>query len=527
MSQSIYLVNPAADFPAYFSAEAYVAQGLRPAAMIADLAIATLAALVPDSFDVRLCDENIGPVDFACGADVVGITGKISQWGRMKAIAKEFKRRGATVMIGGPYASLSPEVVEPHCDILVRGEIEEIAGELFSDLAAGRPKDVYQGTRPDMALSPMPRWDLYPNHGAVTGCVQTSRGCPFECDFCDVTQYLGRNQRHKPVANVIRELDALYRFGYRSIFLADDNFTVYRKRAKELLRAIRDWNRGLERGHVVLTTQISIDSAKDEELIRLCAEAGLSRVFIGIETPNEESLRESRKRQNLGVSLVDQIQRFYDRGIQVIAGMIVGFDNDGPDIFQRQLEFATQAAIPITSVGLLVAPAATPLYDRIQKEGRLVADGSEMAAMPWSTNIVPKRMTQEQLLNGIKWLANNLYSPEALGERTADFIQRLAKRDDPRSRASWPRHRPTVSQAHLDSRKLVRRLSWSGPKELKMLARMARALVTRPQAFDLIGGILLQYQQIRHMYAEGQFWEAQLASEPAPVLDRSPLPLAS
>ncbi len=527
MSKSIYLVNPAADFPAYFGAEVYAARGLRSTAVIGDLAIATVAAMVPEDFAIRLCDENVAPVDFACGADVVGITGKISQWGRMKAIAEEFRRRGATVMIGGPFASLSPEVVRPHCDVLVRGEIEEIAAELFSDLRAGRPREDYEGTRPDLALSPLPRWQLYPNHGALSGCVQTSRGCPFECEFCDVIQYLGRDQRHKPVDSVIRELEQMYRLGYRSVFLADDNFTIYRQRAKELLAAIRDWNRRQTGGPMTLTTQVSIDAAKDEELLRLCSEAGLSRVFIGIETPNEESLRASKKRQNLGVSLVDQIQRFYDHGIMVIGGMIVGFDNDGPDIFERQYEFATQAAIPITTLGTLVAPAATPLYDRMLEEGRLLADGSEIQATPWSTNIVPKLLTQEQLLSGVKWLANNLYSPAGFGDRVVSYVDKLGPRHDPRSLSPMQRYRRPVRPVIRDSRKLVWSLFLKGPEELKMLGRIVQALAKKPAAFDFVGSMLLQYQQIRYMYDKGQFWETQLASESVPVLDRSPLPLAS
>ena len=526
MPNSLYLINPVADSPAYFSAEAYAGFGYRPAAMIADLAIATVAAMVPDGFDVRLCDENIAPVDYDCGADVVGITGKISQWGRMRAIAGEFKKRGATVVIGGPYASLCPEVVEPHCDVLVRGEIEEIAGEVFSDLLSGRPKDYYEGTQPDLSLSPPDRWDLYPNDGAKTGCVQTSRGCPFECDFCDVIQYLGRKQRHKPVANVLHELDDQYRYGYRSVFLADDNFTAYRQRAKELLAAIRDWNRALPGAKMTFITQISIDAAKDEEMLRLLGEAGVSRVFIGIETPNAESLREARKRQNLGVNLVDQIQRFYDHGLMVIGGMIVGFDADGPDIFQRQYDFAAEAAIPVTSLGALVAPAATPLYDRMRREGRLVESGAETAALPWSTNIVPKRLTHGELLAGIKWLANNLYSPRSFGERVVRFIERFGDRRDPRSLEGQPwRDHAEGRPVDQDSAKLVRRVAWMGWKEARMIARIARQVIKKPPIFDFAASTVLHYCQIRYMYDRGSFWETQLADQASPAF--AALPIAS
>ena len=188
MRPSLYLINPAVDFPTYFGGEVYAGWDLRPATLMADLAIPTVAGMVPRDFDVRLCDENISPIEFDISADFVGITGKITQWGRMTAIAREFRRRGKVVLIGGPYASLSPEVVRPHCDIVVRGEAEDISEELFSDLRKGRWKPEYVGNRPDLARSPMPNWELYPNDRALLGTVQTSRGCPFECEFCDVIQ---------------------------------------------------------------------------------------------------------------------------------------------------------------------------------------------------------------------------------------------------------------------------------------------------------------------------------------------------
>jgi radical SAM superfamily enzyme YgiQ (UPF0313 family) len=186
VAKSIYLITPVADFPSYFSSEVFAARGLQPAISFADLAITTVAAFAPDDFSVTLCDELVSAIDFDTDADFVGITGKISQWGRMRSIAGEFRRRGRTVIIGGPYASLSPDVVRPHCDILIRGEIEEIAAEIFADLRSGTWKDEYVGTRPDLRTSPLPRWNLYPNDRAQLGTLQTSRGCPFDCEFCDV-----------------------------------------------------------------------------------------------------------------------------------------------------------------------------------------------------------------------------------------------------------------------------------------------------------------------------------------------------
>ncbi len=328
-------------------------------------------------------------------------------------------------------------------------------------------------------------------------------------------EYLGRNQRHKPVPNVLAELDDLYRLGYRSVFLADDNFTVVRRRAKELLVALREWNDRQTDGKVTFSTQLSIDSAKDDELLRLAAEAGLVLAFIGIETPNEESLRESSKRQNMGVDLVGQVGKLYDHGIAVIAGMIVGFDHDGPDIFRRQYEFATAAALPVVTLGALVAPAATRLHDRIEKEGRLMADGSEVAALPWSTNIRPKLLSQEELLAGIQWLANKLYSPEAFAGRVLDFVARVGERRDPKHRSGEAANgaRRSVDR---DGREIVKKLVALGPAEAKMAYKIFGAVSKKPAAFDFVKPWMFQYAQIRYMYERGQLWDTYLASHAAP-----------
>jgi radical SAM superfamily enzyme YgiQ (UPF0313 family) len=512
MRPSIYFVNPSADFPTYFGAENYRANGLAAATQMADLAIPTLAAMAAPELDVSLCDQNIDDVDLDTSADFVGITGKISQFAHMVSLSREFRARGKTVLIGGPFATLSPAVVRPHCDILVRGEIEEIAPEIFGDLASRRWKDEYVGNKPSLDLSPVPRWDLYHNDRALLGTVQTSRGCPFECEFCDVIQYAGRKQRHKRVSQILAELDVLYECGYRNVFLADDNFTVYRSRAREVLMALRDWNAHRPQGRVSFLTQVSIDAAKDDALLGLCAEAGLVTVFIGIETPNEESLRETKKRQNLRVDLVEEVHAFLARGIHVVGGMIVGFDSDGPEIFGRQLAFASASGIPIFSLGALVAPAATPLHARLAQAGRLKPRGSEVAAVPWTTNIIHPKFDEAELLNGLRWLGNNLYSPIALAERLLVFIDKLGKRRDGRQEEGmsfW-----NGKSVDADSMDVLSRLPSLGPEEDTMWTRIGRAIAGKPDAKDFVFAALLQYMQIRYMYDLGQFWEPRLAAEP-------------
>jgi radical SAM superfamily enzyme YgiQ (UPF0313 family) len=497
MSRLIYLINPAADAPSYWTSEVFGGWGFKPAVPVGDLAIATVAAFAPADFEVRLCDEGISPVDYDIDADFVGITGKVSQWQRMKAVAQEFRRRGKTVIIGGPYASLSPEVARPHCDILVEGEIEDIAEGFFADLRSGQWKSSYKGTKPDIRKSPLPRWDLYPNARAITATVQTSRGCPFECDFCDVIEYLGRKQRHKEVPQVLAELDQLYELGYRTVYLADDNFTVYRARAKELLAALHKWNAAHTDGTMQFSTQVSIDCVNDHEMLRMCADAGFVSVFVGIETPNEESLRGAKKRQNLKRNLVDDLQLFADHGIGVTAGMIAGFDGDGPNIFSVQHNFAMATAVPVFSVGALVAPDATPLRKRLAAEQRLYQDvAADGAGSPFSTNIIPKQMSREHLLNGLKWLFWELYKPSAFEERLSRYIDTSGSAYETHAVRPNSQLRPIETEGL----ELAWRVGELGSAEARMLSNLLEKVQKKPAAFQHVIGSLVMYAQVRFMF---------------------------
>ena len=515
MDRSIYLINPAADFPTYYGAEAYAGRGYQPAVFLADLVVPTLAAMVPPDFHVEICDEHLEPVNYDLPVDYVGITGKISQWGRTIAIASEFRRRGKTVIIGGPHASLSPEVVRPHCDILVRNELEDIAEEFFSDLRQGNWKEEYVGNQPDLAGTPIPRWDLYEkyNDRVLTVTVQTARGCPFLCEFCDVIQYVGRTQRHKPIEAIVAELDTVYRRGYRSVLLADDNTTANRRWVKEMLAAVADWNRRNEDGMMSLSTQLSIDAARDDEVLELCAESGMTHCFIGIETTNEESLVGTRKVQNLrkklrnstseNPTIVEQVDRFFAHGIGVTAGMICGFDQDGPGTFDMQFDFAMQSDIPILTLSALAAPNATPLHARLEAEGRLV-NGYEIPGHPWNTNLVPKSMTRDELTAGIRGLANRLYHPHNFGERVLGYIERLKflHGDGPS-----PYKRRSMRSVDRDTLALIADIPKLDPEAKKMWEAVMKRLPGNPGATVPIMEAFARYQQIRYMYENGNFWD--------------------
>jgi radical SAM superfamily enzyme YgiQ (UPF0313 family) len=384
-----------------------------------NIALPTLAALAPDDVELTIFDENIEPLDPYLHQhwDLVGITGYITQRERIFALASEFRQRGRLVAIGGPYASLSAATVRPHADVLFIGEAEQTWPEFLSDLRAGSWRSEYRTLETvDLNSSPLPAIATLKDGAYLAGVVQSSRGCPFECEFCDVIVYLSRKQRYKTPARVVEELEQFYQAGYRSVFLADDNFTAYRKQATATLVAIDDWNRG-KRERVQLATQLSIDAARDPELLDLAARAGIKQVFIGIETPSHEALREAKKRQNVRADLVADIRMFQARGISVQAGIIVGFDADTRDSFAAQFEFLQRAGIPSVLVNMLSAPEGTPLERRMRSENRLT--GAPPDAGHMGTNIVPKHMTAEELRRGAIWLLNKLFSPE-------NFLRRVA-----------------------------------------------------------------------------------------------------
>lgn len=492
---SIYLVVPQAMPQAYYGAECYALNGLNPTQLIADLSAVTVAAFVPADFHITLCDEHIQSIDLDTSCDIVALTGKETQAKRMLELADHFRARGKVVVIGGPFASLAPERVRSHCDILVRGEIEEIASQLFADLRNGCWDDEYVGDKPDLALTPPPRWDLYPNGRALIGNVQTSRGCPFECEFCDVPVYAGRLQRHKPVAHVLAELDILYAIGYRIMFLADDNFTVHRQHAKELLAALAWWNKRRSEGQVSFATQVSIDASDDEELLRLCQEAGLNFAFVGLETPNQDSLRETRKRQNLRRDPVERIDRFLAHGVTITSGLIVGFDADGPGIFDQVEAFVNALPIPVFSLGALMAPAATPLRERLLASDRIDDRFGFSSGYIGGTNILPLQMTQTELLDGLRSLKTRIYSPEAFGQRTVEMCRRL-RTSYRESTASF--RIPESRQAlELDTAQLIRRLGRGTKSQREMVASTVRFVMqAAPETLQALRAALRFYAQI-------------------------------
>jgi radical SAM superfamily enzyme YgiQ (UPF0313 family) len=292
----------------------------------------------------------------------------------------------------------------------------------LEDLAKGCAKPLYtSGEYADIRQTPAPLWELVNFKNYDTFSIQFSRGCPFSCDFCNVTALLGHRPRTKTAAQIITELDSLYALGWRnSIFFVDDNFIDNKKQIKsEILPALIDWRKG--KTGMSFSTEVSINLADDPVLINLMTHAGFDTVFVGIETPNESSLTECSKNQNKGRDLVESVKLLQRGGLQVQGGFIVGFDSDPLSIFQQQIDFIQKSGIVTAMVGLLQAPPGTRLYERMRKEGRLV---HEMSGdnVDGSTNIIPK-MRLDALREGYRKLLAQIYSPKAYYERILTFLR--------------------------------------------------------------------------------------------------------
>ncbi len=393
--------------------------------------LAVIAALTPSDFEVKIIDENVEPIDFDAHYDMVGLTGFPTQFFRARQIAHEFQKRGVLVVCGGSSVSVSPEKWGTFADILIVGEAERIWPEFMADYLAGSYKNEYRELEKiDLTNAPVPDYSSISPESLshyMMGIVQTGRGCPYNCEFCDVIVYVGRKMRYKPVETVLKEVDQLYNMGIKIIILADDNFSAGRKNAKSILRALRDWNRKLKEP-VSFVTQLSIDIAKDDEFLELAVEAGLRTVLVGIETPNVESLKEAGKLQNLETDIVEDVKRFHEHGIVVGCGCVVGFDNDDLSIFQKQFDFLSKIGITRAVVSPLQAPDGTPLKERMIKEGRYVewenacTKELERANTLNTFTVIPKQMTVKQLQQGALWLIWKLYNPINYAKRVKIFF---------------------------------------------------------------------------------------------------------
>lgn len=420
LSMNVLLVNPS--YPQTFWSFDNVLKLTGKKALIPPLGLLTVAALLPQTWNFRLVDlvfESISEDDWRF-ADIVAVTGMMVQYKGILETIKQGKQRGKTVVVGGPWAFHFPEdALEAGADLVVVGEAESTMPECLNFLAHGESgKIIRSNVMADMEQSPTPRFDLADIDSYVDMAVQFSRGCPFKCEFCDITLMLGRRVRTKTPAQILDELNVLRKLGWRrSVFFVDDNFIGNVMRAKHLLTSLLSWNKS-HGWPMEFYTQASVNLAAQEQVLGLMSEAGFSQVFLGIETPDEESLRRTGKKQNVATDLNRVCRKINEAGIQIIAGCIIGFDHEEAGADKRLIEFAARNKIPEMFGTLLQAGPGTELWERLEREERLVScDYDHLSNQTGLINFAPTRPMKEIVDEFI-----NLY--EILYDRTF-YLERV------------------------------------------------------------------------------------------------------
>ena len=388
------------------------------------LGLLTVASMLPAEWEKKLVDMNVSTLKDSDieWADYVFMSAMVVQRESAKEAIRRCKALGATIVAGGPLFSSEADKFD-EVDHLVLNEAESTLPPFLSDLENGHPRHIYASEeRPAITETPLPAWSLLQTGKYSTMSVQYSRGCPFDCEFCDIVVINGRKMRTKGKDRFLEELDALYDHGWRGgVFVVDDNFIANRKKlGDEILPAVARWQ--AERNHpFFLSTQASINLADDEQLMQMMVKAGFDSVFVGIESPHEESLAECNKRQNIDRDLAASVRRIQNHGLQVQAGFILGFDNDPVSVFKSQISFVEKTGIVVAMVGLLNAPHGTRLYRRMKEEDRLL-EGVTGDNTDCSMNFVPK-MDRATLVAGYRQVLTSIYSPKQYYARVKTFLK--------------------------------------------------------------------------------------------------------
>ena len=419
----ILLVYP--QYPATFWSFKHIMKLLGKKAAFPPLGLLTVASLLPAKWEKKLIDMNVEDLkdEDILWADLVFISAMIVQKESVKELIERVKALGKKVVAGGPLFTTDWKEYTSLADYLVLGEAEAALPLFLKDLKKGRLKKTYAVDKfPDLKKAVIPDYRLINLKKYFSLCLQYSRGCPFNCEFCDIVRLNGRVPRYKTKGQILKELENLYRLGWReNVFFVDDNFIGNKVAVKkELLPAIIEWQKK-RKNPFGFITQTSINLADDMELIRLMVKAGFATVFIGIETPNPKSLEECRKQQNQNRDLLAAVKKIQNGGLEVQAGFIVGFDHDSPSIFKKQIEFIQKSGIVTAMVGLLSALPETRLYQRLKEAGRLIKESSG-SNTSLDLNFVPK-MDKKVLVDGYKKIMTTIYSPKEYYQRVRTFLR--------------------------------------------------------------------------------------------------------
>ncbi len=420
----VLFVNP--EFPDTYWSFRHALPFERKRCAFPPLGLLTVSALLPKTWERRLVDVNVRPLKSSDigWADMVFVTGMLVQKESLHNVVRRAKAMGKRVVIGGPYITTTIEDL-PEADHIFIGEAESTLPQFVKDLANGEAKRTYQAIdRPPLSTTPVADFQLADIKRYSSMSVQYSRGCPFNCEFCDIIEIYGRVPRTKSNQQMIAELDALRDIGWRgTVFIVDDNFIGNKKNVRQLIPVLADWQE--RNGHPFsLLTEASVNLADDDELLSEMRRAGFRKVFLGIETPVEESLKEAQKSQNRG-NLLDSVKKIQSYGMEVMAGFIVGFDNDPDDIFERQINFIRDSAIPLAMVGLLTALPDTQLWRRLEKEGRLLGESTGNNTNT-ALNFMPK-MDPARLVEGYISIMRTIYNPREYYQRVLDSLKRTPK----------------------------------------------------------------------------------------------------
>lgn len=389
------------------------------------LGLITVASLLPRHWTLKLVDLNAERLsdETINWADLVLVSAMIVQKASVREIVDRVHGFGKKVVLGGPILNHGVDKNFMDVDFQVLDEAELALPRLIKDLESGTPQAIYcSNEKCDIRKSPVPRWDLLNMKLYASMSVQSSRGCPFNCEFCDIPFLQGNKYRIKTRDQMINELSGLYDNGWRGrVFIADDNFIGNRTRARELLKSLADWQKA--RGYpFVINTETSIDLARDEDLMGMMVEAGFKAVFVGLETPDESTLEKCGKYQNTCVNLLEAVRSIQRSGLEVTGGFIVGFDSDTQDIFERQIKFIQDSGIVTAMISILYALPGTRLYSRLKKEGRLIDGDCTGSNTTGSITFIP-RMGVEALYKGYLSVVNHIYSPKGYYERILNFIK--------------------------------------------------------------------------------------------------------
>jgi radical SAM superfamily enzyme YgiQ (UPF0313 family) len=399
------------------------------------LGLLTVAAMLPHEWKKKLVDMNTDPLDNEDikWADYVFISAMAVQQNSAREVINRCNKYGTKIVAGGPlFTTGYEEFGFDDIDHLVLSEAENILPLFLEDLEKGCARHIYKSeVHPDITTSPVPLWSLIDKNKYHSMNIQYSRGCPYDCEFCDITVMNGRKPRTKTAAQILDEIEILYNSGWRSsIFFVDDNFIGNKRKLKsEVLPAIIEWMKE-KKYPFTFSTEVSINLADDEELMMLMTDAGFDTVFTGIETPNDESLAECNKITNKGRDLLASVKTLQNHGFHVRAGFIVGFDSDPPSIFQSQINFIQKSGIVTAMVGILNAPPETRLYKRLEKENRILP-GFSGDNTDGETNFVTK-MPHEILVQGYKQILDTIYAPKLYYRRIKTFFDEY----QPRSKVS-------------------------------------------------------------------------------------------